>query len=277
MVKIEHILDQGSGTTNEDRLIIGEHIFGVFDGATSLDNNAPRPSGQTGGSLAADIAGKTFAANHYPLNILGQSANSAILDRMTACGIDTRRPEQVWSTSAAVIRIKEDPIKGNRMEWFQTGDSHILLLYSNGSHKILADRSDHDYETLCMMKEATDKTLDNPVLKRQVLKVRAGMNKRYGVLNGDPSALSFAAEGTESLNGVEAILLFTDGLNLPEPVPAPKKSFDSLANEFKRLGLGGLHNKIRTLEKSDPARELYPRFKCHDDIAAIALHLIPPV
>jgi serine/threonine protein phosphatase PrpC len=270
MVKIEHILEKGSGRVNEDRLVIGDNLFGVFDGATSLAASpiAQSPSDHTGGSLAASIAQKTFAANHYPLTDLGRTANTAILERMKQTGVSISRPEQVWSTSAAVVRIK-----GNDLEWFQAGDSNILAIYEDGSHQVLAQCDDHDFDTLTMMKAQEDKTLDNPVLKRQVLKVRAGMNKRYGVLNGDPAAMEFAAGGTLSLDRVETILLFTDGLNLPTPVPAKKKCFSSLVQNFKELGLKGLHRRIRDLEKEDPDRRKFPRFKCHDDVATIAIHL----
>ncbi|MCG8637662.1 MAG: protein phosphatase 2C domain-containing protein [Desulfobacterales bacterium] len=263
---------------NEDRLVIGENLFGVFDGAASLSGppaasrqGVPdKPPGRTGGSMAASIAGKTFAANHFPLTDLGRTANTAILNQMKESGVNTSAIEEVWSTSAAVVRIK-----GNDLEWFQTGDSHILVIYEDGSHSIPAQRDDHDFETLTMMKAEEDNTLANPVLKRQVLKVRAGMNKKYGVLNGDPAAMAFASGGTLSLDRVEAVLLFTDGLNLPAPVPEKKKCFTPLALSFRELGLKGLHRKIRVLEEGDPDRRAFPRFKRHDDIAAIALHLKP--
>ena len=38
-IKIEHILEKGSGRVNEDRMVMGKNLFGVFDGATSLDND----------------------------------------------------------------------------------------------------------------------------------------------------------------------------------------------------------------------------------------------
>ena len=268
MIKVEHILEKGSGRFNEDRLVIGENIFGVFDGASSLAAPPAAVTCGTGGSLAATIARGTFAGNHFALTRLGRSANSAILERMVQSGVRLNRPEQIWSTSAAVVRLHPGEV-----EWFQTGDAQILLLYGDGSHKILADRPDHDYDTLVMLKNARDKSLSNPVLKRQVQNVRAGMNKRYGVLNGDPGALDFAKYGRESLAGVEALLIFTDGLSLPCPDPAPRKDFTALAGDYRQLGLKGLHKKIRAIEKRDPGREKFPRFKCHDDIAAISVSL----
>ena len=267
MIKIEHILEKGSGRINEDRLVMGKNIFGVFDGATSLSNDQSQP-GETGGRLAAATARDVFSTNHYPLKTLGQTANTAILEKMKKNGVNLNCPEQIWSTSAAVVRIKD-----NELEWFQTGDSYILLIHEDGSHRVLVDQEDHDFETLALLKTQMDKTLSNPILNRQVVKVRSNMNKTYGVLNGDPRARDFFASGVTSLDRVSSVLLFTDGLNIPSPTPEKKKDFTELAKAFQNQGLNRLHGQIREMEAEDPDRKQFPRFKCHDDIAAIALQL----
>jgi len=272
-LKIEHILEKGSGRENEDSLIIEKNLFGVFDGATSLDNacfddtdfNTPG----TGGGIAAATAGHIFSQNHYPLHQLGRSANNAILAKMKIHNVRLDRPASRWSTSAAVVRILE-----NRLEWLQTGDSYILLIYEDNSHKILVDQKDHDYETLCMLKKEAEKSFSNPAIKRQVDKIRSNMNKTYGVLNGDPMAEKFMHTGFVSLDHVKTILLFTDGLSIPSEAPKRKKNFAPLVDVYQRLGLKGLHQYIRQLEQQDPKLAKFPRFKCHDDIAAIAIHPI---
>ena len=278
---VDHILEKGSSPVNEDRLLISDTLFGVFDGATSLAGSkfppvrekscaAPAACGPaqlpTGGALAADIAKTTFSANHYPLSRLATEANTAISRHMAAHGICPDRSEQVWSTSAAVVRLRTDGI-----EWFRTGDAQILLIYTDGNYKALGTLKDHDYPTLAMMKSQEDNTLDNPILRHQVLKVRQEMNKTYGVLNGDAAAERFFSSGTAGLDGVTSVLVFTDGLTLPNKTPAPCPDFAPLVRDFNALGLSGLHRKIRDLEAGDKNRKKYPRFKCHDDIAAIAL------
>ena len=270
-IKIEHILEKGSGRVNEDRLVMGKNLFGVFDGATSLDNDffndADVAVMKTGGLMAASTAEQVFARNHFPLKQLGRSANNAILAKMKIHNIPINRPASRWSTSAAVVRIL-----GNRLEWLQTGDSYILLVYDDNSHRVLVDREDHDYETLCMLKTESDKTLANPAVKTQVEKIRSRMNKTYGVLNGDPAAENFMHTGFVSLDRVQTVLLFTDGLSIPSETPTKKKDFTPLVDAFQRLGLTGLHQHIRTIEKQDSQLCRFPRFKCHDDIAAIAIH-----
>jgi serine/threonine protein phosphatase PrpC len=264
-IKIEHILEKGSGQLNEDSLVIGENLFGVFDGATSLDTHAFE-GGQTGGMIAAQTASHEFSKNHFPLDQLGIRANQAIRIKMIDQSLDMAHRHNLWSTSAAVIRIEEE-----ELEWFQTGDAQILLFYNDGSFKVLADRKDHDYETLTMLK--AEKFKFNAAMKDQIKKVRFQMNRSYGVLNGEPEALNFTQNGFESLEDVNSILLFTDGLQLPSTTPAQKKSFGRLAQKFQEEGLTGVKESIRKIESQDPDIIRYPRFKCHDDIAAIAVHL----
>ncbi len=270
-IKIEHILEKGSGRVNEDRMVMGKNLFGVFDGATSLDNDFFDDTDfdvmKTGGLIAASTAEQVFAQNHFPLKQLGRYANNAILDKMKIHNVQINRPASRWSTSAAVVRVL-----GNRLEWLQTGDSYVLLVYDDNSHRVLVDREDHDYETLCMLKKESDKTLSNPAVKTQVEKIRSCMNKTYGVLNGDPAAENFMHTGFVSLNRVQTVLLFTDGLSLPSEIPARRKNFTPLVDAFQRLGLKGLHQHIRKIEKQDSRLCRFPRFKCHDDIAAIAIH-----
>ena len=264
-IKIEHILEKGSGQLNEDSLVIGDNLFGVFDGASSLDTNVFM-GGQTGGMIASHTASHEFSKNHFPLDQLGVRANNAIRTKMIDENLDMAQRYNLWSTSAAVIRIEDAGL-----EWFQTGDAHGLLFYNDGSFRALADREDHDFETLTMLK--LEKFKFNAAIKDQIKKVRSKMNRSYGVLNGEPEALDFTQKGFESLEDVTSILLFTDGLQLPSTTPAQEKSFSRLAQKFKKDGLMGVKESIRKIESQDPDIRRYPRFKCHDDIAAIAVHL----
>ena len=99
------------------------------------------------------------------------------------------------------------------------------------------------------------------------------MNVTYGVLNGEEEAEPFLNQGTESLDRVRDVLLFTDGLSIPSQTPEKRRDFTPLVEDYLSLGLEGLKIKIREKEKEDPLCRTFPRFKCHDDIAAIALTL----
>ena len=267
-MKIETIFEKGSGSLNEDNLIVDGNLFGVFDGATSLDKTVSE-NGKTGGFLASSAARSAFVANHFPLLELAESANQTINRRMIRHGVDLSRKKNLWSTSAAVIRIQD-----NNLEWIQTGDAQIIFIFHDNTYQVLVDREDHDYDTLCLWpgigksgSPGTDKRLVD-----QIRKKRAEMNLTYGVLNGDPRAMDFLNHGRKSLDQVKAVLLFTDGLSIPVETPEKKKNFSPLVTFYQHLGLTGLKNRLRQIEARDPECRKYPRFKTHDDIAAIAIH-----
>ena len=102
--------------------------------------------------------------------------------------------------------------------------------------------------------------------------VRLGMNRDYGVLNGEREAEDFFLTGLEPADDVRAVLLFTDGLDIPCEAPQKRKDFSELVDRHRELGLPGLRDHVRSLEAADPDIERYPRFKRHDDMAAIAIH-----
>ena len=287
-IKIQSIVEKGTARINEDCLVIQDNIFGVFDGATSLEKRT-FGQGETGGRIASTTARSVFRKNHFPLSRLARQANREIMDQMVKNGVDVTRKENLWSTSAAVVRIKTDGL-----EWVQTGDAMIILVYENGSHKVLVDREDHDFETLTLWKELIKEQMDTDrenhqntalnaddpkdvlssarkSLAAQIRKVRMGMNIAYGVLNGEKEAEAFLNRGTESLNQVKHVLLFTDGLTLPCATVNKSRNYATLVKDFLSLGLEGLKTRIRETEKTDPFCLEFPRFKCHDDIAAIAL------
>ena len=282
-METQYILEKGTAKTNEDCLVIQDNIFGVFDGATSLTGRTFH-QGKTGGEIAAQTAGSVFSQNHYPLRHLACQANREIMTQMLRNGVNISRQEDLWSTSAAVVRIQN-----KNLEWVQAGDAVIILVYNDGSHKVLVEREDHDYETLTLWKDLVqDKADDKRVgltegnteqglaalrqtLNSQIKKVRSEMNITYGVLNGEPRAEEFLNQGVESLDQVMDILLFTDGLTIPGETPQKHKDYTSLVENYISLGLNGLKNMIRQKEKTDPLCLTFPRFKCHDDIAAIAV------
>ena len=263
VIKIEHILEQGSGTRNEDYLIMDHNIFGVFDGATSL-TDACYEGGQSGGAMASSIAGQVFLRNGHTLDRLGAEANDSIRTQMEQHQIDLSQRCGLWSTSAAVVRLRDGGI-----EWFQTGDSQVVFVDRDGGFRLAARREDHDYPTLNMIRE---RGRFHPEVQKLVETVRQGMNRSYGVLNGEPEAEDFFQTGVEPCRNIKTVLLFTDGLDVPCPAPKKYKDFSCLVDMACELGLDGLRNHIRSQEATDPDMQRYPRFKKHDDIAAIAIH-----
>lgn len=251
---------------NEDVLLVSGATYGVFDGATSLVP-AHLPKGQTGGYLAARIAADTFGESSVSLRFSAIEANARIGQAVRVATTSLDR-DALWSTSMAVIRID-----GNRIEYCQSGDAVVLLLLKGGGYRCIGSDIDIDRETLLMWKrlEWREGVSIYSALADQIRKTRQGMNRDYGVLNGEPEAISFLKYGEVERDEVADVLLFTDGLFLPKEDPSESTDWQAMVQLYKAVGLHGVHREVRRLQEADPHCRKYPRFKQHDDVAALAL------
>jgi len=266
-MKVETIYEKGSGRVNEDNLVMKDNIFGVVDGATSFDGFMDE-GGRTGGLIVSSIAKEVFENGNGSLVSLMEEANRIVREEMLKRNIDISNKENLWSASAAVVRVDKD-----HFEWVQLGDSLILVVLNDGTYKLLITDYDHDQETLSKWKELADKKVENiwGKLIEQFLKVRRIMNVAYGVLNGEDEMINFLNKGRESLENVRHIIIFTDGLIIPKKEPREKDDFDKFVRLFNDGGLSKIKNYVRGLEDNDPKCWDYVRFKQHDDIGAISI------
>ncbi|TKB25352.1 protein phosphatase 2C domain-containing protein [Desulfopila sp. IMCC35006] len=265
--KVRSLLEKGSGEFNEDVLLEEGDLLGVFDGATSLDKRRFH-GGLTGGLLAARTAAGSFQGNRTPLDQQAKEANQNIQRAQREQGIGLDERHKLWSTSLAVVHLA-----GNRLEYCQTGDALILFVLKDGSYKIITPDIDIDRDTLQMWQEmqVSPDARIHEVLADQINKVRLEMNVTYGVLNGEPEALAFIRHGYENLADVSDILLFTDGLQLPRENPLEDHDWQSFVKLYRQGGLQAVRDHVRYLQQLDPHCRKYPRFKIHDDIAAVAI------
>ncbi len=266
--RISTLLEKGSGPINEDVILRGKNqTYGVFDGATSLVQTR-YTDGLTGGLLAAQICAQTFGELSEDLSACACQANAGIKAEAVASGVNFESKEGLWSTSAAVIRLEDDSFS-----WCQIGDSHILAIYWDNSYRLLSVDPGHDRETLLAWKRqaATASGTIMEVMAEEILHVRRCMNINYGVLNGEPEALDFLQSGEESLQGVRDIVLFSDGLLPPRKNPEAPIDLDAIVSRYNQGGLNAIREHVRTTELTDIGCRIYPRFKTHDDISAVAL------
>ena len=268
-MKYEYIHDKGVGLVNEDAWFASDNMFGVFDGATGLKKFV-NSDGKTGGYLAANIAKETFLSSKGSLIESLELANENIATAMKNAAIDMTDKMKLWVTSLAIVEIDD-----NKMEWVQIGDCLILLINKDGSHRLLINDYDHDQETLLMWHALAQKGVKDirKELNDQLIKKRRELGITYGALDGEQNVLKFMNAGVEDLANVEHILLFTDGLFVPKTDPREDDDFDTFTKIFAESGLLGIQEHVRSLEKTDPHIQKYPRFKMHDDIAAIAITL----
>ncbi|WP_136795376.1 protein phosphatase 2C domain-containing protein [Desulfosediminicola ganghwensis] len=264
--QVEAVFEQGSGNFNEDAQLITDGLYGVFDGATSLSGTLY--DGVTGGFLASNIAADVFADRNLSLTERMVAANEAIHSKMLSSGVDLTRKEEHWTTSLAVIEMD-----GDQFHWCQTGDCRIQLIGHDGTSRQLVEPEDHDAETLSLWQKIGPASSEpiGVALAEQILHVRRRMNVDYGVLNGENDALHFVSSGSETLDGVAAIILYTDGLVLPNYDLNLPHDQDLLATIFQQGGLSAVRDRVRSLQQDDPRCLAYPRFKMNDDISGIAL------
>ncbi len=264
---VETITEKGSADLNEDVILQDSNVFGVFDGTTSLHSD-DLPAGMTGGLIAAQIAADSFRQEAGNLVSRAEYANGKIGAAAGSEEFTGKEKYRLWSTSAAVVHIEE-----SSFEFCQIGDCLIMVERNDGSFTLLTPDSAHDRETLSLWKnsDVPEGLTIHQFLAEQIRTIRNKMNIFYGVLNGEPEALNFLCRGRESLDGVQAILLFTDGLFLPKKDPHQLDNWSLFVDLYLSGGLPAIHQKVRSLELLDPDCRMYPRFKKHDDIAAIAI------
>jgi len=266
--KIERAFQPGGLRPSEDHLVCAGDLFGVFDGASSLV--ADLYDGWTGALWASHLVSSEFAKNDAPLIDLGLRANERLRFAMATEGVDSDDKLACWSTSAAVLKVGE-----KTLEWLQIGDSQIMAITDSGEYRLLTDYYNHDSLTLKQLKSLFEQGDSDPhkTLKPYVEQVRRQMNRNYGAMNGAAEALDFFKAGSCPLNGISHLLLFTDGLLPPSEDPEQEHDFQWIADLYLQGGLSLVQEQIRRKEMSDPECRFYPRFKTHDDIAAIALSL----
>lgn len=266
---VQSLHKQGSSAVNEDVLLLSDTVYGVFDGATSLGTKRPE-YGITGGYLAARISADVFQNTSGDLPSAAEKANSRIGKAWSEAGCDSAEKSNLWATSLAVIKVWD-----NVVEYCQSGDSAIIFLMRDGGFRCVGAETDIDSETLHMWKNVDwhEGLTIYEALPEQIRKVRRGMNREYGVLNGEPEAMNFLNSGELVKEHIEDILLFTDGLTIPQENPCEEYDWQSFVNLYKEAGLYGVHDHIHKLQESDPHCRLYPRFKQYDDVAAITLSM----
>lgn len=266
--KIERAFQAGGERPNEDRLVCSGNLFGVFDGSSSLVPDLY--DGRSGAWWASHLVSSEFALNDAPLLSLGERANDSLRSAMESRGVSSEDRLACWSTSAAVMRIDQ-----GMMEWLQIGDCQILAIKQSGEYRLLNDYRNHDRATLKQLQLFQEQRLEDPhgALRPYVEQVRMRMNDDYGVMNGDSRALDFFNHGSCRIEEFDYLMLLTDGLLPPVSDPGGGHDFQVLVDLFLEGGLERAQNHFRALEQADPECRQYPRFKQHDDIAAIALTL----
>ena len=264
---IELVYDEGS--SREDSYLIGDGIFGVFDGYPDFKKLVYK-DGRTGGIVASSLVKEVFASsNNKDLADIAVEANNKLSDRALGEHVDLTDKMSLCGTTAAVVRFN-----GESLDWLQIGDSLILIINIDGSFRLLFEGYDLDKEVLLIWKQSADKKEKDimPImLGGPLIELRKKANVEYGTLNGEEGMRSFIQSGKLDLSGVSDILIFTDGIFLPKEDPARDDDWTKFVGLYQKSGLIGVVGYVRQLEREDPCCWKYPRYKQFDDITAISI------
>lgn len=280
---IESVSVKGSNEWNEDALIINDKadIYGVADGATSLVPYRSK-DGETGGRRASQIVKKYFerisiSENTRSLEELMIGANDELGMEMEKEKIDISKKENVWTTGAAVIRIR-----AHQIEFVQAGDCMITALYSDGTYRVIT-RDQIVYfdnntkkEWVKAVKDGlrTQKEIRNrvePLIKEQ----KSKMNRidGYSVLDGSKEANLFFESGKINRIHLTGLIICSDGLFIHDEIDSSViyDPMDELVNKISLLGLEGFIHYLNAIEEKDPECLRFPRTKKSDDKTGIYL------
>jgi serine/threonine protein phosphatase PrpC len=274
MLKIKsvtHLSYRGVRPLNEDKVLVNEkqRVFGVFDGASSIDSYLS-PDGKTGAYMAAAISASTFNGMKKGLYETALLANDSIEAAHKAANIDVSKNVNRFGTTAAVVKIEV-----NSAELLAVGDSVIVVMKKDGRAEAPLGYFDHDLKIMRRWRKLADTGATNirEIVANQVINLRESANKAYGMLNGDKKVKDFIRVTSINLDDVDTILLLTDGMYIPKADPDLEENWNHYARLYREGGLSKIYNTVRQIEESDPNLIKYPRYKFHDDASGVAIDL----
>lgn len=248
-IRCQIISQCGSQPYFEDAYLMGtkDHVFGVFDGDSGkklITMEISKDYYWTGGRYASECAANVFCQEKKELIEMAEDANEAILKKMLQFNdtkifgdkINLDKKEELWQTTCTAIKLNEDK-KESYFDWIKIGESYIAVIFSDRSYEILGNSVDRNSD-------------------------------RCGI-DGISDYKKFVEQGTKSLEGIDTILLFTDGFTFPQ------KNIDNyldpslIACNYSDLEKKDLCNIVQKIKFE---RNRYSIDQAgHDDMTAIAI------
>lgn len=274
-MKIQTISTQGNGEWNEDSLIVNNtiHLYGVIDGATSLEPYRGL-GGETGGYLAAQLIAKTIlnmsqdnVGQKLALPTMLLQANKQLRSEMLKAGVDVTRKGQLWSACALLVRVYDTYV-----EFAHAGDCMLIAMYEDGTIR-LVDRPTRQLWAEGVASGLTSRDELWQLVKPQIHAGRALMNtiNGYSVLNGEPELADHMEYGRISRAQLTSLLLFSDGLIDPQREHSNEEDLRQIILKVKSMGLNNYIQWLIQVEEADPECMQFPRVKKSDDKTAIYL------
>ncbi|MDK8179258.1 protein phosphatase 2C domain-containing protein [Paenibacillus sp. UMB4589-SE434] len=304
MQTVSIVCRKGEGICNEDGYVADptRGLYVVIDGVSGLTTYRDE-KGRTAGAAAAQLVQGVFeeveAQEQHPgapntrnggligcslLKEMTLTANNRLHEWMIEHGIAYEQPEQrIGAVHAGVL------VKGRRVYWIQSGDCMIYVQYKDGTVREITrdgvDRFDAKALTLWMMDEAAWQShvkTDMVVEQLYHNRLHANIAEGYSVINGDPELEKLLEYGSFPLDGINAIVLISDGIypwinryNLGIGEKGRNRTAAPLSSkwisELLEMGIESYVTRLEQFEQSDPLCVNVPRFKCADDKTGIVI------
>lgn len=186
----------------------------------------------------------------------------------------------------------------NRLTYAHAGDTMLLLFHADGGISIpTGDQMDnYDEEALQLARQVqADHAADHLSDVLHDVRVddrnrRNGLYHNYvdaagtpdpaigvGILNGLPELAAYMQQGHIELNGVQGVLVCSDGFPWPAPLAesadARAARYQAMRERIERDGMNGYFEALSRVKQADSSRDLYPRFKVQDDCTGIYVEL----
>jgi serine/threonine protein phosphatase PrpC len=264
---------------SEDRMLINHDawIYGVFDGATSLDGFHDQ-AGISGGAIAAEVARMEFQSLKKDENLVqwishaNESINTVMLQNWVNMVDKTRR----FGSTVSLVKLEKTWI-----EYLNIGDSTIIIEFADWTIQIIQEEQDHDQEALQKWDEFKQQWVEDvrkhPRIVELLGKIRNQSNITYSVLNGEviPDTLfhSWIIPNPPN-NPIKNIALFTDGFEVPSYWKDKNWATKFMKKLTSKDGLEQIKDMIALETEWDPDCVKYPRFKKQDDWTCVLIRFL---
>lgn len=229
------------------------------------------PQGETGGSIASNVARDIFARHTTePLGAVAQRANEEINHQHESLKVDTSDGSNRFATTAAVVKFNQ-----NFLEVLQISDSVVIVQDQQGNVTTPVRHIYQDIEVMKKWRQLADRGAENIriLVAEMVYETRRNANRGYSLLNGDTKLTANDYISRLPLENISRILLLTDGLFIPKADPEIEEDWKVYIDICRKQGLSELFRIVREVERSDPTLTDYPRFKISDDATGIFIEL----
>ncbi|MBZ0296987.1 MAG: protein phosphatase 2C domain-containing protein, partial [Anaerolineae bacterium] len=197
---------------------------------------------------------------------------------------------------ATLVRVD---FYANRLWFAHGGDTAMYLFREDGAvEQVTDDRVAHEHENQALyaarttqQEQQAERLIDvvsHPDVQRAIRKSglyhnyvdsHGQINRElgYGVVDGLPELDFYLQRGEISLEGIDALLICSDGFiwheRWGESESEAEQRLLMMRQRIESDGLSGYVAALRSMEEEDNACNLYPRFKVHDDVTAVYLEL----